>query len=463
MKEKYTASTITYILALAQFSTPFMFAGVGIALPAMGKELHASGVQLGLIEIVYLGAASAFLLPFGRFADLSDRVTIFKFGLLVYTLCTLAIGFLSSTTAIVGFRIVQGIAAALIMATNMAILTNSVPRKSLGRAIGINIGAVYLGLSAGPFIAGWITSQFGWRWVFHSTFIPLALSYLLIQFTLKSDWKRPQEHFDWLGAFTIIISVFLLIAGSALLGKSGLGYVLCGIGFLVGFLFFVFEKRIAHPLIDLVSIKENSILLIALIIQLMMYTGAFGISFLFSLYLQTVKGLSPQAAGQILVVSPVVMAIFAPICGRLADRFSPQILASIGLVCSFIATAAATQVVGETSISYLIGILIFQGFGFATFSSPNMAIIMNSVPPTKYGVASALSAELRSLGMVFSMMIITVFMSIYLGEQMIDTHTDQFLIVMRLSFLVFAVFAGGGTVLSLMKAATRKQMAKAED
>lgn len=458
MKEKYTTPTIIYILALAQFAAPFMFAGVGIALPAMGKEFQASGVQLGLVEIVYLGAASAFLLPFGRLADMSDRVTIFKFGLLLYALCTLVIGFLSSISTIVGFRLIQGTAAALIMATNMAILTNAVPRKSLGKAIGINIGAVYLGLSAGPFIAGWITSHYGWRWVFYSTFIPLFLSYLLIQFSLKSNWKRPQEKYDWSGALTIVISVFLLIAGSALLGESSLGYMLCGLGLGVGILFFVVEKRISNPLVNLGKIKRNSILLIALIIQLMMYTGAFGISFLFSLYLQTVKGLSPQAAGQILVVSPVVMAIFAPICGRLADRFPPQILASIGLVCSFIATAAATQVAVDTGLTYLIGILVFQGFSFAIFSSPNMAIIMNSVQPSEYGIASALSAKLRSLGMVFSMMIITTFMSIYLGKQMIDTHTKEFLTVMQLSFMVFAVFAGSGTILSLMKAAGRRSI-----
>ncbi|MCG8336442.1 MAG: MFS transporter [Proteobacteria bacterium] len=455
MKEKYTTFTIVYILALAQFATPFMFAGVGIALPAMGKELQASGVQLGLIEIVYLGAACAFLLPFGRFADLTDRVALFKFGLLVYTLCTLVIGFLSSTPAIVAFRFIQGISAALIMATNMAILTDAVPKQSLGRAIGINVGAVYLGLSAGPFIAGWITSFYGWRWVFYITFIPLVLAYLLILFSLKSNWKKPQESFDWIGATTIIVSVFLLIAGSALFGESIFGFILTIAGFTVGAFFFVFEQRIPEPLINLGKVKRNSVLLIALILQLLMYTGAFGISFLFSLYLQMVKGLSPQAAGQILVVSPVVMALFAPVCGRLADRYSPQILATIGLSCSVIATAAAIQVVADTRIPILISILVLQGLSFAIFSSPNMAIIMNSVTPPEYGIASALSAKLRSLGMVFSMMVITIFMSFLLGQQMIDTHQNEFLLVMRLSFIVFTVFAGIGTVLSLLKAANR--------
>jgi hypothetical protein len=94
---------------------------------------------------------------------------------------------------------------------------------------------------------------------------------------------------------------------------------------------------------------------------------------------------------------------------------------------------------------------VTQGIGFAMFSSPNMAIIMNSVQPNEYGIASALSANMRSLGMVLSMMMITVFMSFYLGTHMIDTHPAEFLSVMHSSFFVFALFAGGGTVLSLLK------------
>ena len=100
----------------------------------------------------------------------------------------------------------------------------------------------------------------------------------------------------------------------------------------------------------------------------------------------------------------------------------------------------------------LLAILVCQGLGFAMFSSPNMAIIMNSVSPSEYGVASALAANLRTLGMVFSMIIITVFLSIFLGDQMIDTHPSQFVSALRLSFLVFALFAGTGVILSFKRA-----------
>ncbi len=425
-----------------------MFSGVGIALPMMGRELQASGVQLGLIEIVYLGAVSAFLLPIGRLADLTDRNRIFKVGLFVYTFTTLILGFIDSIPLFITIRFIQGFAAALTMATNMAILTDNVPRAKLGKAIGLNIGAVYLGLSAGPFVAGWITTNLGWRWVFFITFIPLLLSFSLILFTIQSKWKWLQVKFDWIGSGLISMAVFLLIAGAALLRDPVVGFSLCFAGLLVTAVFFMIESRMKAPLLSMTAIRQNKSLSIALVIQLLMYAGAFGLSFLLSIYLQIIKGFTPQFSGQILILSPIVMAVFAPICGRLADRYSPKILASIGLVLGFLSSLGATQIASETSLLYVSGVLILQGLGFAIFSSPNMAIIMNSVEPSQYGFASALAAKLRSLGMVASMLIITIFMSIFLGKQMVDTQPVEYLSVMQLSFAVFTVSAFIGTVLS---------------
>ncbi len=456
MKSVKSHHSFIYVLALSQFAGTFMYSGVGITLPLVGQELQASGVQLGLIEIIYLGAASAFLLPVGQFADLTDRASIFKIGLALYVLTTLSLGFISSIPLFIGLRFIQGCAGALIMATNMAILTESVPSEKLGRAMGMNIGAVYLGLSAGPFIAGWITTQLGWRWVYLLTVVPLLISFLLVQVKLKSKWKQPANSIDWLGTIIISVSVFLLIAGSAVIGKSVIGFLLLGTGILGGALFFVVEKRLSHPMIDLKSIKENSTLSVALVVQLLMYAGAFGISFLFSIYLQIIKGLTPQAAGQVLMISPIVMALLSPVCGRLADKYSPKILASLGLACSLVSTIAAIRVDADTGLFYLAWVLVFQGLGFAMFSSPNMAIIMNSVNPIQYGLASALSANMRSLGMVASLLVVTIFMSLFIGKHMIDSQPAEFMNVMSFSFVIFSISAAIGTFLSIRNRSEKK-------
>ena len=150
------SSAVVWTVAFTNFALPFMFAGVGVALPAIGREMAMSGAALGLFETLYLGTVTALLLPAGRVSDAGDKNSLFTLGLAV----------LPSVPLLLAFRVLQGLCVALVAATNMAILTESVPRERLGRAMGLNVGAVYVGLAAGPFVAGVITTGLGWRWMF---------------------------------------------------------------------------------------------------------------------------------------------------------------------------------------------------------------------------------------------------------------------------------------------------------
>ena len=194
---------VVYTIVLSSFVMPFMFSGVVVTLPEMAVDLEASGVALGLVETVFLGTAAALLLPFGRFADASDRATVFKIGWIGFALSTLAIGFLPDVGSIIGMRAIQGAVSALISATGFALLTDILPPQRRGRAFGLSIGAVYLGLAAGPYLAGVITSQLGWRWVFFIAAAPAFVSAALIQVSLASRWQAPAKAMDWLGSTVI--------------------------------------------------------------------------------------------------------------------------------------------------------------------------------------------------------------------------------------------------------------------
>ena len=115
------------------------------------------------------------------------------------------------------------------------------------------------------------------------------------------------------------------------------------------------------------------------------------------------------------MISPVFMALLAPLAGRLADRIRPQLLAAVGVSLIFIGTIAAWQVARLNSLPLLVFSLVMHGIGFALFSSPNMTVIMSNVSRQRTGMASALASQMRSLGMVFSMMLITVFLAYHLG------------------------------------------------
>ncbi len=440
-------ASLVYVIALTQFAMPFMFSGVGITLPLMGLELHASAVALGLVETGYLGAAAAFLLPVGRLADATDKKMLFKAGLLGYGLLTLSIGFAGSPALIIALRIIQGIFGAMVMATGMALITEVVAKENLGKAMGLSIGAIYAGLAAGPFIGGVVTTNFGWRWVYFLTALVLILSFLLTHRLMKSQWRRPRIPFDWLGSLVVVSIIVCLIAGSAMLDESHWGGVLLAIGLVNIPVFFWIEKRVKQPLLRFDRLRANRVLSKALLTQLMMYSGSFGMTFLYSLYLQEVKALSAQQAGQVLVIGPVLMAITAPAFGRLADRIPPTNISLTGMISTALSLLMATQVGVDTSLTYICITIVLQGLGFAMFSSPNMALIMSSVTPEHYSMASALASKTRYLGMVISMIIITLLMSTLIGAGTIRGSLESYLAVMQFSFVTFSVLLLAGIML----------------
>jgi MFS family permease len=416
-------NAVVWTVAFTNFATPFMVSGVGVTLPSMGHELALSGSQLGLYETLYLGTAAALMLPAGRLGDAADKNTLFTLGVGLFAATTLALGFLPSVQLFLAIRVLQGAAAAVISAVNMAILTENVPRERLGRAIGLSIGAVYTGLSAGPFVAGLITTHLGWRWVYGLSAVVSCTAFLTAMRSLKHEWRRPELAFDWAGAFTSAAGLMLLVGGSALAGSGTAGRLAAGAGVLLLAVFVLIERRAASPLVPVPVLTTNLVLLRALTVQFLTYAGAFGTSFLFSLYLQEARGWSASEAGRILMISPVLMALLAPPSGRLADRVRPQLLATAGIVLIVGGTVSAWLVSVTGLLALLVVSLALTGIGFALFSSPNMAVIMSTAPRDCTAMASALASQMRTLGMVSSMMLITVFLSTHVGRAGLGEET----------------------------------------
>jgi len=416
----------------------------------MGREFHASAISLGLVEIVYLGASGALMLPFGRIADLTDKQFIFKTGLLLSTLTTLSLGFATSIEMFIGIRLLQGITIAMTTATNMAILTDIYPREKLGRILGIAVGAVYVGLSTGPFIAGFITERVGWRWIYYLVAAVMLIAYFQSVSALKGKWQQPTRPIDWSGGFLAIAILSLWIIGSSTLNKGLIGFGFLAAGTVLVPIFVIVENRAEAPLLEFALFSAHPVFTRALIIQLFTYSGAFGVTFLFSLYLQTVKGFSPQNTGMILMISPVIMAVMAPIFGRLADKTRPDLLAAGGVLLTFAGTLLATGVTALTTL-YILGlILALQGMGFGMFSSPNMKILMTNIDKKNLSVASALTAQTRSIGMIISMLLVTLYLSLLMGDAAVTVETsDSYLSVMRYSLISLAVLGAMAIFMSI--------------
>jgi MFS family permease len=182
--KKYALITVT----MASFLTPFMGSAVNLAIPSIGKEFNSSALLLGWVVTSYLLASAAFLLPFGRYADIIGRKKVFITGVAMFSFTSLLCGMAGSIQALIAFRAIQGIGGAMLFGTSMAILTSVYPPQERGKVLGINVATVYTGLSLGPVLGGVMNQHLGWHSIFYLN-VPIGcLVMLLALWKLKGEW-----------------------------------------------------------------------------------------------------------------------------------------------------------------------------------------------------------------------------------------------------------------------------------
>ena len=437
-------------IAASQFAPPFMISGVAVALPALGSDLAAGATALSLVETVFLAAAVALLLPAGRLADASDKATLYKLGMVTFALSSLLVGLVSSVPAILCLRFVQGITSAAVQAAGPAIIADAVPPERRGKAYGITIGAVYAGLTLGPICAGFLVDLWGWRAVFLFGGALVLVLLLPIHFMLPASWRRPPEGAVHLPSTLLAVAAMLVLVGGAATlrqGATGYGAMALGIALLAAFV--LWQRRVAQPLLNVDLLMKNIVLRGALLVQWLLYSNAFGSVFMLSLYMQTVLGHSANTAGQVLAIGTLLMAAVAPVAGILSDRYRAALIASCGVALVLIAALAALGLGGGSHLLHVGLVLAVQGLGFAFFSSPNMTMVMNAVPPERAGIASALSAGARSLGMVSGMLIVGALISLNLGHDPVGADPDRLVATMHASFWILAALTALALALSL--------------
>lgn len=419
MEPKRTNSSIRLaallVATLANFLTPFMSSAVNIALPAIGAEFATSAILLSWIPTSFLLAAAMFAVPFGRISDIYGMKKIFSYGVIIFTVSSFLSAVSPSAESLIVFRIIQGIGGAMIFVTGLAIITSVYPPQERGKAIGINIATVYIALALGPVLGGIMTQFFGWRSLFYAM-IPLGILILALTYwKLNEEWAECKgERFDIKGSIIYSIVLVMVMYGfSTLPHLTGIILVIAGIIGFIGFL--LYELRLESPVLN-VKLFKNRTFAFSNLAALINYSATFAVTFLLSLYLQYIKALDPLSAGLILVVQPVTMAIFAPIAGRLSDRFVPQKLAALGMILSTIGLFIFAFINEQTSIVFITIGLIIIGTGFGFFSSPNTNAIMGSVERRFYGVASAMVSTMRLLGQTFSMGLALMVFAIFIGN-----------------------------------------------
>lgn len=451
-----TQSVALLVAALSSFLTPFMASAMNMALRAVGSEFSMSAVLLGWVGTSYLLAAAVFLVPIGKAGDIVGRKRIFLWGVLIYTLASLLCAIAPTAVSFIGFRILQGIGSAFIYGTSVAILTSVFPPGERGRVLGIATAATYLGLSLGPVLGGLLTGLWGWRSIFWVNGL-LGLVILPLTFwKLEGEWAEAAgERFDWVGSAVYGVSLAVAMLGFPRLpAPVGIGLTLVGV---VGLLLFIgWEVRAANPVLHIGLFRNNAAFTFSNLAALINYSATSASGFLLSLYLQHIKGLSPQEAGFILMAQPVVMATLSPLAGRISDRIESRTLASAGMALTTVALVPFIFLNAQTPFWAIVLCLIILGCGFGLFSSPNVNAIMGAVERKSYGVASATLGTMRLIGQTLSMGIATLIFALYLGQVVIMPEVyPQFLASLKPAFATFAVLCFVGVFASLARGNTR--------
>lgn len=445
-----------FVASLASFLTPFMSSAVNIALPRISEDMDVDAVLLVWVGTAFLLAVASFLVPFGRAADLYGRKRVFVWGMALWTVFSLLCGLATSGEMLVALRFAQGVGGAMIFGTSVAILTSVFPASERGRAIGINVAAVYLGLSVGPTVGGVLTDLLGWRSVFLLN-VPFGFAIVAVAiWKLKGEWAGARgQPFDVPGAALYMTTVVLTMVGFARLADVE-GPVLLALGGVALAGFITWERRTRSPVLDIGLFRGNRVFAMSNLAALISYAATFSVGFFMSIYLQDVKGLEARSAGLVMLAQPIVQAALSPAAGKLSDRIEPRFVASAGMAMQFAGLLVLVLLDEGTAILLVVAGLASLGVGFALFSSPNTNAVMSAVGRTQYGVASSMVATMRSLGQVSSMGFASMLLGIYVGTNRIaEGFQAEFMDAAHIAFVVFSVLCLAGVFASLVRGNVR--------
>jgi len=449
---KTSKRSILFVATFAAFLTPFLGSAVNLALPSIGKDMNASAIGLGWVISSFILSSAIFLLPFGRLADIIGRKKVFSTGILLFTVSTFLIIFSKSITSLIILRVFQGLASAMIFGTSLAIITSVFQPGERGKAMGINITAVYLGLSLGPVIGGILTQYFGWRSIF-AFLVPFGIiSLILINRKIKTEWSESAgEKFDWKGSVIYGIALATFMYGFSKL-PSPQGWIFGSVGIVMAVVFLLFEKNLTNPVFDVRLIIRNRVFAFSGMAALINYSATSATGFFISLYLQYLKDFDARTAGMIMISQPIAMTLLSPVAGRLSDKRNPGVIASLGMGLTAAGLILLCFLKVTTPTYLIVLLLIMMGIGFGLFSSPNSNAIMSSVEKKHLGVASGVVGTMRMVGQMMSMGIAMMLISFYIGKQTINPATYPGLMsAMRTGFLVFSVLSMFGIFASLAR------------
>ncbi|WP_197508266.1 MFS transporter [Mycobacterium sp. E802] len=414
--------------SIVLISLPAIFRGIGLNPLAPGNVSYLLWMLMG-----YLVVTAVLVVPFGRLGDMYGRVRIYNLGFVVFTVAAIALSFDpfqlgGGAVWLIGWRVIQGVGGAMLMASSSAILTDAFPANQRGMALGTNMVAAVAGSFLGLLIGGFL-SEWHWKAVFWVG-VPIGVVGTIWSYrSLKELGVRTAGRLDWAGTLTFGLGLTVLLIGITYgiqpYGDSTTGWTSpwvlgsIAVGLLLLVAFCVVELKVSSPMVD-IRLFKSAAFGMGNLAGLMSSVGRGGLQFMLIIWLQGIwlplHGYSfestPLWAGIYLLPVTVGFLVAAPIAGSLSDRIGARPL-TVGGMLLMAATFVALLLIPVNFDYWVFAILVFlNGLGGGIFTAPNTAAIMSSVPAGQRGAASGVRSTFfnagnsLSIGIFFSLMIV---------------------------------------------------------
>ncbi len=415
LKKGSSKTLIVFLASFTSFITAFSTSAIAVALPAIADQFAINAVLQNWLATSFLLTIAIFSVPFGKLSGKYGLKKFFIIGIIIFIFGSIGAALSPSVYYLIFFRIIQGIAGAILNVAGFAMITEALPPQERGKGIGISVSSVYIGLTLAPVLGGILTQNFGWASIFYVIIPFLLIPLVLTLLKVPEEWITGRDDpFDFTGTIIYSIGILLFMYGFTILNElNGIILTVAGIALLIGFA--MWELRQKFPVFHIEffkNVKFASSSLAALI----SYLATFVVTYILNYHLQYIEHMDPQTTGIILIVTPALMAILAPFSGNLSDRIEPQKLSAIGMGFVTVAIFILIFLDKGTPLWVIIVAMILQGIGYGIFSSPNTNSIMSSVPRKFASLASATVSTVRVIGQTMSLGMLTVIFAIVMGS-----------------------------------------------
>ncbi|WP_099467131.1 MFS transporter [Konateibacter massiliensis] len=475
MKEtkKVNKWSVLIIVIIATFMSTLDGSIVNVALPSMATALGVTTSSIQFVATSYLIVIAGTVLIFGKLGDMFGKIKMFILGVIVFTVGSLLCGLSGSYPVLIAARVIQAIGAAGTMANNQGIITEVFPPNERGKALGFVGTAVALGGLVGPGLGGLIVGAANWEFIFIIN-VPIGIVAVIGALKLlPKNQTVSKEKMDMAGALLFILAIvplFVALNEGLAVGFTNPAILAAFAVAVVSFIAFILvEKRRANPLVQL-KMFENKLFTLSIFCGFVSFVAMFCNNIILPFYLQDVMNYTPQHAGLMLMVYPLILTVVAPLSGQLSDKIGSEILTFFGLLFTSVGLFLMSTLHESSGVISMIVFIGAMSVGMGLFQSPNNSLIMSTVERDKLGIAGSINALVRNVGMVCGIALATTLlysmMSYKVGYHVTDYipgRNDAFLFGMRIVYIAAGAISVLGALLTFLRMNSKRQIKMAEE